>query len=330
MKLIRIISIITIGMFIIILTGTIGFQYFENLSALDALWLTVVTILTVGYGDIVPQSAEGKIFALIIVPIGIVLFAYALSFITATIIEGELSETVGRKRMEQKIKKLKKHIIICGLGRVGRQVALKLIQENVPIVVIEQNVSHIELFSNDILYIEGDATQDNVLYQAGITEAAGIVAALPHDANNVLIALTAKEINPAIQIVARAERSESEKKLRRAGADKVINPSNIGGRRIAMSILRPSSIEYMDTILHGENEEFGIEEITVQENFVLVGRKIKDTKIREKYGVTIVAIKRNNHIISNPKADETLQVNDVIIIVGTKAQFIQFEKAVKT
>lgn len=326
MRSYRFILITVIGMGVIILIGTIGFQYYEKINFLDSLWMTVITILTVGYGDIVPHTVEGKLFAILILPFGIGLSFYAIGGISAGLIEGELSKTVGRKRMEQKIKKMNRHIIICGLGRVGQQVALNLLQEKKPLVVIEENHDLVENFSHPILYIDGDATEEKVLIKAGIAEASGVIAALPNDADNVLITLTAKGLNPNIQVVARAEKTESIEKLRRAGADKVINPSSIGGRRMAMSILKPTSIEYIDTILHGKNGEIAIEEMMIKQYSKLAGKSLRETQIREKHGITIIAIKRENEIISNPKADEILRLNDYIFVIGTKEQFKQFER----
>ncbi len=329
MKVYKLTFIALIGMVFIILVGMVGFHILEGLSFFDSLWMTAITVLTVGYGDFTPKTVEGKIFALIIIPFGISIVAYALGTVTAAIIEGELSKTVGRNRMERKINKLQKHIILCGLGRVGQQVAIQLQRENVPLVVIEQDGDVLEKINMDLLSIVGDATEDKVLYQAGIERAKGIISALPEDADNVMISLTAKGIKPNIQVVARAEKIESEVKLRRSGADKVINPSSIGGRRMAMSILKPISIDYVDTILHAKEEEFRIEEIFLQGSASIIGKSLGDMRIRKKYGVTIVAIKRGDTIISNPKTNEMLQEKDIVIVVGTTDQLNKFELATK-
>lgn len=329
MRAYRLTFIALLGMIFIVIIGTLGFKYFEDISLFEALWMTVITVLTVGYGDYTPVTIHGKIFALIIIPFGISLVAYALGTLTAALIEGELSKTFGRKRMERNIKKLEKHYILCGYGRVGQQVALQLLREGVPIVIIEKNKEVIERLPEHALHIEGDATEDAVLIQAGIEKSMGIITALPMDADNVMISLTAKGLNPNIQVVSRAEKIESEEKLRRAGADKVINPSSIGGRRMALSIIKPISVDYVDTILQSHTEEYRIEDVRMQGTSKILGESVKNTKVREKYGVTIVAIKRDNDIISNPNPEEVLLVNDILIVFGTTSQLHRFEEDLK-
>lgn len=314
------------AMLLAVFVGTLGFSFSEHLSLFDALWLTIVTIFTVGYGDTVPETLFGKIFALLIVPIGVGIVMYATGAVASMMIEGEFSKKVRRHRMDQKIRSLNNHIIICGLGRVGEQVLSEFAKNKKPVVVIEKDKERIEQISEEVLYIQGDATEDKVLMGAGIDRAAGLVATLPDDALNVFVTLTAKGLNPNVQVVARAERFETEEKLRRAGADKVINPSSISGRRMAMSLLKPLSIEYVETILHDETEELEVEEMKIAPHSSLVGTTLRESQIRSRYGVTVVAIRRNNGTISNPKPDEMLYANDVIIVLGTKEQLEKLEK----
>ncbi len=318
-----------LGVVCLVLIGTAGYSLLEDVSLFNALWMTMITVLTVGYGDIIPVTAAGKVFTMLIIPVSIGLVTYTLGSLVVIMIEGVFSETVRRKRMEREIGKLKDHIIICGYGRVGEQVAAQLKSEAVRAVIIDKSGQSSDDLSHEMLFIEGDATEDETLIAAGIERAAGLVATLPDDADNVFISLTAKGINPNIQVVARAEKIESEAKLKRAGADKVINPSNIGGRRMAMSIIKPISVEYVDTILEEPNESLSIEEILVQGNSVLEGGTIQSAKIRETFGVTIAAIKREDRLISNPKAAERLLKGDLLIVFGNKGEMKRFEEAAR-
>jgi voltage-gated potassium channel len=314
------------AMLIAVIVGTVGFILSEQMSLFEALWLTVITIFTVGYGDTVPETPLGRLFALIIVPVGIGIVTYATGAVTSMMIEGEFSKKVRRRQMDKKIRSLEKHIIICGLGRVGEQVLGELLRNKKDVVVIETEKERIESFPENILYIQGDATEDKVLIEAGIERAAGLIATLPDDAHNVFVTLTAKGLNPNVQVVARAERFETEEKLHRAGADKVINPSSIGGKRMAMSLLKPISIEYVETVLHNEDEEIEVEEIKISPKSTLVGKMLRESQIRSRYGVTVVAIRRERRTISNPGPDERLYGNDVVIVLGTKEQLVLFEK----
>jgi voltage-gated potassium channel len=317
------------GMVLVIVLGTIGFHGLEELSWFDSLWLTMITVLTVGYGDTVPRTLEGRVFALVIIPLSIAIVTYALGVLAALIIEGELSRTFGRRRMERKIKSLHGHVILCGLGRVGQQVLKQLRRDGKQVVVIDRNVMAIEQLPHDLLYVEGDATVDDVLHAAGIERASGLVATLPHDAENVFIALTAKGINRQIKIVGRAERVESEEKLRRAGADMVINPASISGRRMAAAIVKPTSAEYVEMILHDEHVQHSFGEVVMHERSKLLNRTLREGRIRERFGITVVAIRRGKEMISNPHAEEKLCAGDLLILFGERQKIEKFAEAAR-
>ncbi|MFD3446771.1 potassium channel family protein [Microbacteriaceae bacterium 4G12] len=320
-----IIAVICMG--IVIVIGTFGFMILEQIGFFKSLWMTVITVLTVGYGDAIPVTFGGKIFALLIIPIGVGIVTYAIGAVSALIIEGDIFHAMWRRRMDNRIHKLEGHMIVCGYGRVGSQVVHELKQKEIPFVVIDQELSAVH--RKELLHIEGDATEDNVLYQAGILKAAGLVAALPQDAENVFITLTARGLNPNIQIVARAERTDSEEKLRRAGANKVINPSSIAGRKMAMGILKPLSTNYVDTVFHDSEEAFAIEEIEIGKQSSFVGKTLQENDIRTQYEVTVLAILRNNTVIHNPAGQEMLYERDMIIVFGPGDKLKTLEQALQ-
>jgi voltage-gated potassium channel len=307
--------------------GTIGYMWTENLNLFDSIWLAAVSILTIGYGDIKPVTPQGKIFTLIIIPVAIAIVTYILAQFASSIMDGNLAIEVKKRMRDKKINKLSNHIIICGYGRVGRQVVSQIQNENKPFVIIEANADTADSFPENFLYVLGNAKEEQTLIESGIERASSIILTLPDDADNLFITLTAKGINSGIQTISRAENIHSEKILYQAGADKVINTSNIGGKRMAMSVLKPHSVEYIDTLLHNEDVSFSIEEIEVSENSRLVNVSLKESKIRELYGVSIVAIRRKNVVISNPKAEEEIHAKDLIIVFGSDEQMKKFESA---
>ncbi len=262
--------------------GTIGFMYLEGLTFFNAVYFTVATMTTVGFGDITPLTAGGKILSMVIMIVGVGIALYFASTIVAVAIEGDLADIFGRRKMYKKLEALSNHIIICGAGRVGYQVIDRLQKEDVQFVVIEQDEAIVEgLRDQGILAMAGDATQDSLLVSVGIGRARGLISALPEDAQNVFVTLTSKGLNPDLPVVARMDRMDSESKLRRAGADKVISPAILGGRRMAISILKPASVDYVETLMH-DKEEIEIEEIKISVASKLVNKSLSDSGIKEK------------------------------------------------
>ncbi|OTW80517.1 potassium channel protein [Bacillus thuringiensis] len=320
--------IAVICMTFVVILGTIGFMTIEEISLFQAFWMTVITVLTVGYGDAVPVTQAGKVFALLIIPVGVGIVTYAIGVVAAMIIEGNLFHAVRRKKMDKQIAQLKNHIIVCGCGRVGLQVVHELQEKKIPFVVVDKDESVLE--KGKLLYIHGDATEDQVLHHAGISKAAGLVAIVANDAENVFITLTARGLNDAIKIVARSEKPETEEKLRRAGANKVINPSSMAGIHIAKGIANPLTVHYIDTVLYGIEQSFVIEEILVGKDSILVGKSLLESDVRNQFDVTILAILRNGDIIHNPTGQEKLQEHDMIIVFGLVEKLKQFEKGLQS
>ncbi|PEU84063.1 potassium channel protein [Bacillus cereus] len=320
--------IAVICMTFVVILGTLGFMAIEEISLFQAFWMTMITVLTVGYGDAVPETQAGKVFALLIIPVGVGIVTYAIGVVAAMIIEGNLFHAVRRKKMDKQIAQLQNHIIVCGCGRVGLQVVHELQEKKIPFVVVDKDESILE--KEKLLYVHGDATEDQVLHHAGISKAAGLVAIVANDAENVFITLTARGLNDAIKIVARAEKPETEDKLKRAGANKVINPSSMAGIHIAKGIANPLTVHYIDTVLYGVEQSFVIEEIAVGEGSILASKSLLESDVRNQFDVTILAILRNGNVIHNPTGQEKLQEHDMIIVFGSVEKLGQFEKELQS
>jgi voltage-gated potassium channel len=315
------------GFFLIIVAGVVGIRFFEGYSLLNALWYIIESLTTVGYGDFVPVTAGGKIFMMVMLLVGIGYVLYVLSNGIAMIVEGRVSDILGRHKMQRMIDKLENHILVCGAGRVGSEVIHHLKQDQAPFAVVESDQNVIkELKEQDLLIIEGDATNDEVLIGAGIHKARGIIAALPSDADNVFITLTAKELNPKIIVVARANRRDSESKLLRAGADRVVAPEALGGRRMATSILRPATVQFVDTIIYSQGNDIEIEEISVLENSSVCCQTVGQAAIKGHTGVTMIAIVRQGEVYGVPGDDEFIKPGDVLISIGSREQLAKLEQ----
>ena len=311
----------------IICFGALALTFAEPLSIGQALYLTIETVTTVGYGDVQVHSTWGRFILVVLMLGGVGVMLYFAGLIMAFIIEGQLADVYGRRKMNKKIAQLKNHIIVCGAGRVGWQVLQRLRKEGAPCVVVEQNEELIKkLLDEGFLAVQGDATQDEILINVQIEHAKGLITALPEDARNVFVTLTAKGLNPNIQVVARMDKLESEKKLRHAGADKVISPAILGGWRMAMSILKPVSVEYIETLFHDHNIEMEIEEFKIDINSCLVGKTLGLSGIKEQTGAIVIAIVRDSKVISNPVALEVILDGDLLIVFGKGEQLQRLEQ----
>lgn len=305
--------------------GVAGMHWLEGYSWAQALWFVTATVTTVGYGDLVPQTSAGRWLALILMPGGIGLFTYLVFTIMATVVEGHLSNAWGRRTTLRKIHELRQHVVICGAGRVGQAVLQRLQQEQIPFVVIERDAQRAtSLQEAGLLVLVEDAMEDATLLKAGIENARGLVTCLPDDAANVFVVLTARGLNPSLFIVARSSMPGSEEKLRRAGADRVISPASIGGRRMAASILRPVSVEVIETLVE-KGVEFDLEELQVAPASPLVGLSLRESRIKNEMGAYVLAIKRGGELLQNPSADTVLEAGDLLVAVGTPEQLARLE-----
>ena len=309
----------------IIAIGTIGYEIIEGWSFLDSIFMTITTITTVGYREVHPLSDGGRIFSIFLILGGMGGAFYTLTGIITYIIEGNIGATLGRRRMENKINQLKDHFILCGFGRVGEEIANIFKEEEVSFVVIDNRPECAARAEQEgYLYIQGDATSDETLKEAGIEKARGLVAALGSDIDNTYITLSARGLYPSLFITARASDSEAEKKLRRTGANRIVSPNSIGARRMAMLALRPTVMDFLDTISRRRGPELQMENVAIDTNSSLNGLTIEE--IRRCSRATILALNSKNGIlVPNPPSDEKVTAGDSLIIMGTSEQLNTLE-----
>jgi len=315
--------------FLVISFGTVGYMSIEEWGFLDSLYMTVITITTVGYEEIHKLSTSGRIFTIILAITGVGTVLYTLGIGAQFVLEGEIHQIFGRKRLEKKLEALKDHYIICGYGRMGRIIAYELKMKYLNIVVIEKYREALN-GSEDFLVIEGDATKDDILRRAGIERARCLISVLPTDAENLFVVLSAREINPNLLIVARAGEEGSENKLIRAGADKAVSPYYIGGIRIAQTVLKPAVIDFIEFATKSGNIELQMEEIPIREGSKLAGLTLDQCGIGRELGVIIVAIKlTTGEMKFNPTFRTQIQAGDTFIAVGEISKLKELETMAK-
>lgn len=291
----------------------------EGWSLMDAFYMTIITLATVGYSEVNPVSMEGRIFTVVLIFLGVGYFLYVVGGIIQFLVEGRIRLVLGRRKLDTQINKLKDHFIICGYGRIGRVLARFLIEKYVDVVVVERDERRIAKMDDDgVLYLVGEATDENLLERAGIHRAKGLVTAVATDADNVFLVLIAKQLNPDLFIVARASQNETKKTLRAAGADKVISPYELGARRMAHAILRPTVIKFLEMAFADETVDIQVEEAKIRPDSELVGKSIKDSGLRQNYDlITIFIRKSDGQMIFNPNADTILEAGEILVVVGS-------------
>ena len=315
---------------IIVCAGVIGYTTIEGWSILDALYMTIITLSTVGFQEVRELSEAGKAFSIVLILVGVGALSYSLFTVVQYILEGHLANIWGRRRMKDKIAKLKKHVILCGYGLVGREVARVFKDEGVPLIIIEQNPEALALAAeNDYLCLQGNATNDEVLEKAGIRQAKALVTALGTDADNVYVTLSARQMRSDLFIVARASTSDAEPKLLQAGANRTMSPYGIGGRRLAMLTLRPVVVDFVDTTLSSHRGELVLENIKISPGSPMCGKEMGEGR-QHSGGATILAVKkRDGRLFASPSADILLEVDDELVVIGTREQLRSLEGAVE-
>lgn len=308
------------------LAGTVGFMILEGLSALDAFYMAVVMISTVGLG-MSPETSGGKILAIFIIAIGVGTLFYAFGTFIEFLIGGYLADLLEERSMKKKISEFKDHYVICGFGRVGEQVAREFERAGQDFLIIDTNPNSItHCREHGYPYIHGDASADDVLIQARLNEARGLVACVDSDADNVFVTLTARVLAPDLIIVSRGNTEESYGKLVKAGADKVVSPYAIGGREMATLMLKPMVSDYLDIVTGGGQLELRVEQIKLSCGSPVLGKSIEELKVRQLTGSTILAIRKpGGEFDTNPSPDTVLEENDVLITAGTREEIDALE-----
>jgi len=322
---------ISLGLLIIMVAiGVVGFVFIERMSFTEAVYMTVITIATVGFKEVAPLSSAGMWFTSFLIIISFGIFVYAVTNLTRYVIDGVVRNYYRDRRVMRRIDRLSDHVIICGYGRNGSQAALDLNFHNVPFIVVENDSEIVEVLrlTADVMYIVGDATQDDVLQQAGIKKAKAMITTLPVDADNLYVVLTAREINPGLTIISRASNENSDKKLKRAGATNVIMPDRVGGQRMAKLVTQPDVVEFIDFIMLQEPDNVFLEELSCEVIATCFdGKKIHELDIKNMTGANIIGLKRSDgSYIINPSANTILSHNDKLFALGTADQINHLKK----
>lgn len=315
---------------LIIFGGTLGYIYLEGFSFIDALFMTIITISTVGFREIQPLSDIGKMFTMGLIIFSLGSLAWVVSTLARFVFDGELKNYLKTYRVDKKIMKLKNHVIIVGYGRNGEQAAMELRDHDVEFVIIDKRDNVISRIceDNSLLYIKGDATHEDTLNQARVEHARALIATTPNDADNVFVALTARSMNPSLKVVSRASEIESISKLKRAGATNVIMPERIGGQRMAKLVTQPDVVEFLEYILLQKSRDVSLEEISctnMSDSFV--NKPISELRKKDQSGINLVGIKISGaKYVFNPDWSLTLSRGDQLFVLGSPVQIKAFRE----
>ena len=324
MEPIRHVLIALLLLLLVVIAGTAGFMYLEGLSLFDSLYMTVVTITTVGYGDITPRTFYGRIFTTGLIVSGVGITLYVLVEMMGLVVEGRLSEAFGIVKVKRSVAKMKNHMIICGGGRTGSVIVEEFKAEGIEFVVIEHDPEVVkELKKQGIPVVEGDATQDEVLIEAGVERASGLVSTLPSDCSNLLLCITAKGFNKELDIVTRASSEEAARRLYSIGVKKALIVEAIGGRRLAKSLIKPAVVDFLE--FASKTGETSLETLKVEPGAKIANKKVKELGIKEKIGAIIIAIIRGEKVISNIGPEDEILEGDTVVVIGKRESLHKLE-----
>ncbi|HSJ45306.1 MAG TPA: potassium channel protein [Euzebyales bacterium] len=304
--------------FVLTVFGTVGYMVLGDAGVLDALYMTIITIAAVGYGETIQLAGAARLFTLLIIVLGVGSITFLVVSGLDFVLEGHLEDLLGRRRMDRELARLSGHTIVCGFGQVGRHVVIHLLEEDKSVVVVDPAADRVAAArSLDLLAIQGDATHEETLLDVNVGRAAAVVACAHDDGDNVLISLTAKGVSPDTFVVARIKSDENEAKVRRAGADRVIAPAAIGGRRIAALVTRPGVVDFLDVLTRGSEQDLMLEEVAVRPDGPLDGRSLRDLQLRERHGLTVLAVRAEGRSTNTrPEPDTVLHAGDLLVVLG--------------
>ena len=310
---------------VVFITGVGGYIIIEGWSLFDAVYMTVITIAGVGYREVHPLSVGGRIFTTFLIAGGVGSMVFTLTVAVAFIVEGTLKNIIRDRKMQKIVDKLENHYIICGIGATGRTVVEEFLRVRVDFAVIvppQQEIDRLIKMYPDLVYVQGDATDDDVLIKAGIKRAKGLISTLPEDKDNLFVVLSARELNPRLRIVAKTIEEESRYKILKVGADSVVSPNNIGGLRMASEMIRPDVVSFLDSMMRDKEMTLRVEEATIQKGSGFEGKTIQQADIGKKTGVIIIAVKDSDSqkYIYNPRADTSLKADDILLMIGNLEQ----------
>jgi voltage-gated potassium channel len=323
-----------VGLFVLVVlvltsAGTVGYMVLEGWTAMESLYMTVITLSTVGFKEVRPLGPGGEAFTIALIVAGVGAVGYLFKSLGQSFLSGEVAARMRRRRMQDRVDALSGHFVICGFGRVGRQVAQDLMAKGKACVAVDPQPMALAGIASSVPYVIGDAADDEILKRAGIARAAGLVVSTGEDPTNLFVTLSAHALNPALVIVARANDDTTEPKLRRAGANHVISPYAISGRRIATQLLYPTLTDFLDVVLHSGKLELWLEECRVTAQSELEGRTVAEADVRRRIGANVLAVRRHGDggILTNPPAQLRFEPGDVLIAFGTRDQLAGLHRA---
>lgn len=328
MKSIRHLKICVLLLILIIMFGVTGYMTIEDWGVLDSLYMTVTTLTTVGYGEVHEVSDLGRMFTIFFIIIGVVYFLYIAGAVVQFMVEGQIRTIMGRRSLDKKIDRMNNHYIVCGYGRIGKILCKMLARKPVDLVVIEKDLELIPVMDNDkMVYVSGDAGDEITLLRAGIKRAKGLIAVLATDTDNVFLVLTARQLNPDIYIVARASQERSKSKLMAAGANRVESPYDMGAASMAQRIIRPTVTNFLDLAFAHKRKDIQMEEIPINHSSSLANVMLKDSGIRQRFNLIIIAIKKqDDSMLFNPSFETVIEAGDTVIAVGQEENLQKLEK----